>query len=120
MFDFETLLILAVIAFILFGPEKLPEYAEKLGRLIAKVRAAGSEVTQQFQTPWQYPLEPGQPRPDQPRPDQPQLPVSYILCPSCQQPIGASFTFCPHCGHRVKEEPAAAAPPGPPQQPLAS
>jgi Sec-independent protein translocase protein TatA len=115
MFDFETLLILAVIAFILFGPEKLPEYAEKLGRLIAKVRAAGSEVTQQFQTPWQYPLEPGQPRAESP-----QLPVSYILCPACQQPMGASYTFCPHCGHRVKEEPAAAAPPGPPQQPLAS
>jgi Sec-independent protein translocase protein TatA len=114
MFDFETLLILAVIAFILFGPEKLPEYAEKLGRLIAKVRTASSEVTQQFQTPWQPP-EPGQPRADQP-----QLPVSYILCPACQQPIGASYTFCPFCGHRVKEEPAATPPPGPPQQPLAS
>jgi Sec-independent protein translocase protein TatA len=116
MIDFETLLILAVLAFILFGPEKLPQYAEKLGRLIAKVRAASSEVTTQFQNPFQYPPEPKQSDP----PDQlipPKRALGYITCPACQQTIGGSFTFCPHCGRRVNEEPAAAQAPSPEPQP---
>ena len=116
MLDFETLLILAVLAFILFGPEKLPQYAEKLGRLIAKVRAASMEVTQQFQNTLQYPPEPNPPNQAN-FPNLPQRPLGYLTCPSCQQTIGGSFTFCPHCGHRVQEEPAASQPP---QQPLAS
>ena len=107
--DFETLIVLAVLAFILFGPQKLPEYAEKLGRLVAKIRAASTEVTTQFQNPFQYPPEPKQ--------STPRLPITYTNCPSCQQIISRDFTFCPKCGHRVKEEPAASQPP---QQPLAS
>lgn len=111
--DLETLFVLAVLAFILFGPERLPEYAEKLGRLIAKVRAASTEVTQQFQNPFQYPPEPGLPT----EPQTPPQVTSYATCPSCQQILGAGFTFCPNCGHRVKAEPDSTQAP---QQPLAS
>lgn len=102
--DFETLIILAVLAFILFGPEKLPEYAATLGRFVAKMRQAGSEVTRQYQNPFQYP----------PEPTLPQAPES--TCPYCQQKVGVDFTFCPKCGQRLKEEHY----PPPPQQPLAS
>ena len=56
--NLEELIVLAVLAFILFGPQKLPEYAEKLGRLVAKLRQASTEVTQQFQNPYQYPPDP--------------------------------------------------------------
>ena len=47
--DFEALVLLAVLAFILFGPEKLPEYAAKAGYYLAKLRQATTELTQQAQ-----------------------------------------------------------------------
>jgi Sec-independent protein translocase protein TatA len=89
--DFETLILLAILAFILFGPEKLPEYAATLGRFVAKMRQASSEVTRQYQNPFQYPLEPT-------------LPPQESTCPHCQQIVGVGFAFCPKCGHRIKEE----------------
>jgi Sec-independent protein translocase protein TatA len=90
--DFETLIILAVLAFILFGPEKLPEYAATLGRFVAKMRQASSEVTRQYQNPFQYPPEPTLPS------------AQESTCPHCQQKVGVGFTFCPKCGQRLKEE----------------
>ncbi|MEJ2671205.1 MAG: twin-arginine translocase TatA/TatE family subunit [Deltaproteobacteria bacterium] len=101
---FEELIILAVLAFILFGPEKLPEYAATLGKFIAKLRQSSSELTREYQNPFQYPPEPSPP------------PASESVCPSCQQKVSDDFTFCPKCGHRLKEEHY----PPPPQQPLAS
>lgn len=138
--DFETLIVLAVLAFILFGPEKLPEYAATLGKFLAKMRQASSEVTRQYQNPFQYPPEPTLP----PVPESicsrcqqkvaagltfcpncgqrlieghyPPPPASESTCPYCQQKVTPEFTFCPKCGHRLKEEHY----PPPPQQSLAS
>jgi Sec-independent protein translocase protein TatA len=90
--DFETLIILAVLAFILFGPEKLPEYAASLGRFVAKMRQASSEVTRQYQNPFQYPPEPTLP------------PASESFCQHCQRKVGTGFTFCAECGQRLKSE----------------
>ncbi len=92
----EELIILAVLAFILFGPEKLPEYAQTLGKFVAKLREAGSEVTRQYQNPF----EPS-PEPD-PSPA-PEL-ESPSTCPYCQQEVGPNFTFCTKCGHRLHED----------------
>ena len=57
--DLETLVILAVLAFILFGPEKLPEYAATLGRFVAKMRQATTEMTRQYQDQNPFRLSPG-------------------------------------------------------------
>ena len=136
--DFETLIILVVLAFILFGPEKLPEYAATLGRFVAKMRQASSEVTSQYQNPFQYPSEPTLPParksicPDchqivgpgfafcskcghRIKEDDPP-PVQESTCPYCQKKVGIEFTFCPECGHRLREDHY----PPPPQQPQAS
>jgi Sec-independent protein translocase protein TatA/RNA polymerase subunit RPABC4/transcription elongation factor Spt4 len=101
--NLEELIVLAVLAFILFGPQKLPEYAEKLGRLVAKLRAASTEVTQQFQNPFQYPPEPGLPQQPSPNPE-------HTTCPSCFQTVGREFKFCPGCGRRLEEEKSAPEP----------
>ncbi|MGA9756169.1 MAG: GNAT family N-acetyltransferase [Desulfobaccales bacterium] len=99
--DLETLFILAVLAFILFGPEKLPEYAATLGRFVAKMRQATSEVTRQYQDSFQPPPESTLP------------PAPGAPCPHCQQPVTLNFAFCPKCGHRLKEDHY----PPPPQPP---
>jgi GNAT superfamily N-acetyltransferase len=93
-FDLETLIILAVLAFILFGPEKLPEYAATLGRFVAKMRQATTEMTRQYQdqNPFNYPPEPVLP----PAPDS--------VCPHCQQPVTPYFAFCPKCGYRLMKD----------------
>jgi Sec-independent protein translocase protein TatA len=95
--SFEELIILLVLAFILFGPQKLPEYAETLGRFVAKVRQAGLEVTRQYQNPFQYPPEPTPP-------------PAESTCPSCQEKVALDFIFCPRCGHRLKEDHYPSAP----------
>jgi len=135
--DLETLVILAVLAFILFGPEKLPEYAATLGRFVAKMRQASSEVTRQYQNPFQYPAEPSLPpvqsicthchqkvapgftfcpKCGQRLEEQAPPPAVDSTCPYCQQKVGLEFTFCPKCGHRLKEDHY----PPPPQHSLAS
>ena len=101
--DLETLIILAVLAFILFGPEKLPEYAAMLGKFVAKMRQATTEMTRQYQdqNPFHYPPEPTLP------------PAPESTCPYCQQTVTPGFAFCPKCGHRLKEDHY----PPPPQPP---
>ncbi len=111
-FDLETLVILAVLAFILFGPEKLPEYAAMLGKFVAKMRQATTEMTRQYQdqNPFHYPPEPALP----PAPDS--------ACPHCQQPVTLNFAFCPKCGHRLNQIITRRRPmppePAPPAEPL--
>jgi GNAT superfamily N-acetyltransferase len=100
--SFEQLVILLLLAFVLFGPEKLPEYAEKLGRLVAKLRQASSELSKEYHSSFQPPPTPAFP---QPEPISPSLPE--VTCPQCHQQLGAEFTFCPHCGRHLNEGPPA-------------
>ena len=133
--DLETLLILAVLAFILFGPEKLPEYAAMLGKFVAKMRQATTEMTRQYQdqNPFHYPPEPTPETPASKRLERIQSrgqsaslePESF--CPYCQQLVTAGFAFCPKCGHRLRDddyiqpsqpsEPAQPSEPSEPAQP---
>ena len=102
--DLETLIILAVLAFILFGPEKLPEYAAYVGKFVAKMRQATTEMTRQYQdqNPFCYPPEPTPP------------PALESACPYCRQTITPGFAFCPKCGQRLGEDHSP-----PPQSPEA-
>ncbi len=100
----EELLVLAVLAFILFGPERLPEYAAKLGRIVAKVRDASSELTRQYQNPFTYPPEPALPA------------GSEVTCQYCGYKAVQEFAFCPKCGQQQQHD-HYPPPSQPPQQP---
>jgi len=43
------LLVIAVVALIVIGPDKLPEYAKRLGQVMKEVRKATSSLTEEIQ-----------------------------------------------------------------------
>lgn len=92
--SFESLIVLLVLALILFGPDKLPEYAEKIGRLVAKLRQTSADVSEQIHSQIY----------------QPPQSVNQVTCPECSQRFGHDFSFCPNCGHRLRETPGPAPP----------
>lgn len=90
-FEIPEILIILVLALILFGPDKLPEYGAKLGRFISRMRQAASEVTQPFQEAM---------RPD----SQPPSPfIQEQFCHQCGHTLEADFAFCPRCGRRLEK-----------------
>ena len=95
--DIPEILIILVLALILFGPEKLPEYTAKLGRFVAYMRQASSEVTK----PLQQALNQESPSP---------LPVPLRgdhFCHQCGHTLEPDFMFCPRCGRRLEKEEAS-------------
>ncbi len=89
--EIPEILILLVLALILFGPEKLPEYGAKLGRFIAHMRQASSEVTQPLQDAMR----------SEPPPPPPLLQENF--CHQCGHTLEPDFTFCPRCGRRLEK-----------------
>ena len=93
--DFPEILIILVLALILFGPEKLPEYAAKLGRFVAHIRQASSEVTKPLQQAINQAPSPPMPPP---------TPTQFLadhFCTQCGHTLESDFMFCPRCGRRL-------------------
>ncbi|MGQ9689651.1 MAG: twin-arginine translocase TatA/TatE family subunit [Desulfobaccales bacterium] len=93
--DIPEILVLLILALILFGPEKLPEYGAKLGRLVARLRQAGAEVTQPLKETLGSDLLP-------PRPY-----FGSNFCPYCGHSLEPDFRFCPRCGRRLEKSGAS-------------
>jgi sec-independent protein translocase protein TatA len=93
--DLPEILVILILALVLFGPEKLPEYGAKLGRLVARLRQAGAEVTQPLQQALNQELLP----PTTPPP--PRFGANF--CPHCGHALEPDFTFCPRCGRRQEK-----------------
>jgi sec-independent protein translocase protein TatA len=92
--DFPEFIIIAIVALILFGPEKLPEYSQKLGQMVYKWKRAYTNLQRSVYLP-----------PDLTRPFPPDSHYQEDLCPQCRHRISHDFTFCPACGQRLKEAP---------------
>jgi TatA/E family protein of Tat protein translocase len=105
--DLPEILIILVLALILFGPEKLPEYAAKLGRFVAHMRQASSEVTKPLQ---QALNQTSSPSPPTPIPTPTPL-LGDHFCHQCGYTLEPDFMFCPRCGRRLEKAEKEGAPP---------
>lgn len=98
MFGLELpeLLVILIVALILFGPEKLPEYGQKLGHWVYKAKQAYINLQRQIH----FPSSGSPPAVVNP---------AYLgeVCPQCHHQLSRDFLFCPYCGQRLREQPSA-------------
>ncbi len=83
-YNFTTLIIILVIALLLFGPRRLPELGESIGKAINSFKKAHDD-------PGSFP--------------QGEIPggatAQTTTCPQCHKDFSGEFAFCPHCGQKV-------------------
>ncbi|MBW1916866.1 MAG: twin-arginine translocase TatA/TatE family subunit [Deltaproteobacteria bacterium] len=92
--EFPELLVILLLALILFGPQRLPEFAQTLAQMVKKFKQASAEL--------QSALPSLSEQTDSPSPHSH---YQEQVCPQCHQSLSHDFTFCPACGHRLKEGP---------------
>lgn len=84
-YNFTTLIIILVIALLLFGPRRLPELGDAIGKAIKSFKQAHDD--------------PGAAPPKGEIP--PGTAAQTSTCPQCHKDFAGEFTFCPHCGQKV-------------------
>lgn len=90
--DFPEFIVILIFALILFGPEKLPEYSQKLGQMVYKWRRAYTNLQRTMYMPHDLTQSSS-------------LTSHYQedLCPRCRHRVSGDFLFCPACGQSLKE-----------------
>jgi len=91
------LVIIAIVALLIFGPERLPEIGRGLGRAINEFRRGTQEMAEGFREeaartpgPTSLPAAPSAPQPD-----------SQVSCPQCGAINTAEARFCTRCGTQL-------------------
>jgi len=84
-YNFTTLIIILVIALLLFGPRRLPELGESIGKAIRSFKKA-HEDPESMASKGEIPPSPT---------------AQTSTCPQCHKDFSGEFAFCPHCGQRV-------------------
>jgi sec-independent protein translocase protein TatA len=83
-YNFTTLIIILVIALLLFGPKRLPELGESIGKAIKSFKKAHEDPESVVKG---------------------DLPggtaAQTSTCSQCHKDIIGDFAFCPHCGQRL-------------------
>ena len=88
-YSWGPILIIILIVLILFGPRRLPELGESIGRAIKSFKKAHEE-------PEVLPKQEASGGPAAAGP------TAAITCAGCQKEVTGDFAFCPHCGHKLK------------------
>ena len=89
-YNFTTLLIILVIALLLFGPKRLPELGESIGKAIKSFKKAHDDpdsVLTKGENPGGAPAQ--------------STAAKITTCPQCHKDFAGEFAFCPHCGQSV-------------------
>lgn len=83
-YNISTLLIILVIALLLFGPRRLPELGDSIGKAIRSFKKAHED-----------------PDAAAPKGEIPGSAAQTSTCPQCHKEYAGEVTFCPHCGNRI-------------------
>jgi sec-independent protein translocase protein TatA len=102
-YNLGTIIIILVIVLLLFGPRRLPELGESVGKAIRSFKKAHDEG------PEPLPREEAKAAPETAAPNpqaqtqaQAQAQAQVKTCPQCHKELTQEFAFCPHCGHNFK------------------
>ena len=63
MVGFDEIIFIAIVALLLFGPDKLPEYIRELGRLYGEFKRAQRDLESEFNKAVTAPITPKPPSP---------------------------------------------------------
>jgi sec-independent protein translocase protein TatA len=86
-YNITTLIIILAIALLLFGPRRLPELGDSIGKAIRSFKKAHED--------------PDSASPRGEIPDSPAAAAQTSTCPQCHKDYTGDVNFCPHCGQRI-------------------
>jgi sec-independent protein translocase protein TatA len=88
-YNITTLIIILAIALLLFGPRRLPELGDSIGKAIRSFKKAHED--------------PDAASARNEIPPNPTATPQAATCPKCHKELGGDFAFCPHCGNRTSQ-----------------
>jgi sec-independent protein translocase protein TatA len=88
-YNITTLIIILAIALLLFGPRRLPELGDSIGKAIRSFKKA-HEDPEAAATKVEIP------------PSATTAPQA-ATCSQCHKEVGGDFAFCPHCGGKMNK-----------------
>jgi sec-independent protein translocase protein TatA len=88
-YNLGTIIIILVIVLLLFGPRRLPELGDSIGKAIRSFKKAHDD-------PENLPKEEAKAAPTA------TAAAQAKTCPKCSKEIASDIAFCPHCGQSLK------------------
>ena len=89
-YNITTLVIILAIALLLFGPRRLPELGDSIGKAIRSFKKAHDEGPEAV------------PREEAKAADTATASAQTKTCPKCNKELTQDYAFCPHCGQSLK------------------
>ena len=94
-YNITTLVIILVIALLLFGPKRLPELGDSIGKAIKGFKKATEGEPE--------PLPGAQAQQQSATANAGGGATTATSCPACHKEVG-EVAFCPHCGHKMQQD----------------
>jgi sec-independent protein translocase protein TatA len=88
-YNITTLIIILAIALLLFGPRRLPELGDSIGKAIRSFKKAHEDP------------ESASAKAEIPPSTTAASPTA--TCAQCHKEVGGDFGFCPHCGSKMSQ-----------------
>lgn len=88
-YGYGPILIILVIVLLLFGPKRLPELGDSIGKAIRSFKKAHDDPETLNHKSEGEKVDTA-------------ADTQKKACPQCQKELTGEYAFCPHCGHDLK------------------